>query len=214
MSYILEALRKSEQERNPQKVPDLETQHRHVSMPQNTKFPYWILGIVLLLSNSFLVFYLWTKNTAAPTIQTIPLVVAAVPEEIIVKDIPKNTTLISEEKPDNVEIKPEQQAVKNNFIKQQSTVIPSTENSLDRAAIPDISDLPFDFQQQIPDMEYSTHIYVKDGGSFIIVNGKSLSEGMNVVRSVRLLQIVSDGIVLEFNGRRFFLAAMTNWQQN
>ncbi len=85
---------------------------------------------------------------------------------------------------------------------------------LDKAALPDISDLNYDFQQQIPDMDFSTHVYVSDGGSFIIINGKSLSEGMSVARGLVVQQIISDGIVLEYRGRRFFLASMTNWLQN
>ena len=42
MSYILEALKKSEQERNPEKVPDLSTHHHHVTEQKTSKNKYWV----------------------------------------------------------------------------------------------------------------------------------------------------------------------------
>jgi len=85
---------------------------------------------------------------------------------------------------------------------------------LEQASIPNIFDLEYSFQQTIPDMDFTTHIYVSSGGSFVIINGKSLSENMAVGRGLMLTQVLSDGVVLRFKGRLFFLASMTSWQRD
>ncbi|MEL0067242.1 MAG: hypothetical protein VW874_03145 [Gammaproteobacteria bacterium] len=51
MSYILEALKKSEQERNPDKVPDLSTHHRAIATEEKSGFPWVWLVIVLVVIN-------------------------------------------------------------------------------------------------------------------------------------------------------------------
>ena len=226
MSYILEALRKSEQERNPAKVPDLETYHRHITPSQKVKFPYWILAIVFLAINAFAIYY-FMQGEKQPDNQAVArkLSEAEINTPVVeeaVADIPtasvKSTAV--QTMPKAAEKVMEQPTTNNNLtsniddtFESQPPIVSRTENTLDRAVIPDISELSLNLQRQIPDMDFTTHIYVKDGGSFVIVNGKSISEGMSVTPGLRALQILSDGTILEFKGRRFFMASMTSWQQ-
>ena len=223
MSYILEALRKSEQERNPEKVPDLATHHHHVSGQQKSKFPYWILGIVVVLVNGFILFYLFNKddspvmqssqekrsqgNIEAQNIKEEPKI-ESVPEQV--KDAELETMPASEIVKDPV---PEP-IVEEKAIEQPAAPIPQTTTILNRESVVDISELTLSLQRQIPDMDFSTHIYVRDGGSFIIINDKNLSEGMSISRGLKVKKILSDGIILEFKAQQFFLASMSNWQQN
>ncbi|MCP4272161.1 MAG: general secretion pathway protein GspB, partial [Gammaproteobacteria bacterium] len=85
---------------------------------------------------------------------------------------------------------------------------------IDSSMIPDINALSYSIQQQLPEMEYTTHIHVKEGGSFIIINGRSFGEGQQITRGLTIEQIQSDGIILDFKGRRFFMPSMTDWLQN
>ncbi|MFT5452183.1 MAG: hypothetical protein ACI9N9_001671, partial [Enterobacterales bacterium] len=62
MSYILEALRKSEQERNPTEVPNLKTHHPMIHKEEKSKTVYWVFGIALLLINGFLLAYIFFGN--------------------------------------------------------------------------------------------------------------------------------------------------------
>jgi len=209
MSYILDALRKSEQERNPEKVPDLATHHHHVAGEQKKKFPYWILFIAVLVINGFILLFLMKEEPIkeSPTMTASPA--ASLTSNKLVEDVAEK---ISVEKEPVPEVIPEQV-----IEKEAPKVIKETpqqhqvEITYDRSTMLDISELPAGLQSQLPSMEFSTHIYVEDGGSFIIMNGKSLNEGMIIQRGLRLLKILSDGIVLEFKGQQFFMASMTNW---
>ena len=209
MSYILEALRKSEQERNPEKVPDLATHHRHIANPEKSKSLYWVLGVVLILINGFVLFYLMNKKPEVVETVVTPVVEQPVPAPI---PAPEIITLPKEDVIKEVVVA--EKSVEEIIAEVPVTTIPKTTSSFERAVIPNISELDYDLQRQIPDMDFSTHIYVRDGGSFIIINGQSISEGMSVVRGLRVTEILSDGIILEFKGRRFFMASMTSWHQN
>ncbi len=211
MSYILEALRKSEQERNPEKVPDLETHHRHVVGQEKKSFPYWILGVVLVLINGFVLFYIFNKEPAV-IVESTPVITQETilePEIVVQKEVEVPAAIIVQPEPEIVNIIPESVVVE-----RVVTSAPAPKPTLDRSSVSDISELPYDLQRQIPDMDFSTHIYVRDGGSFIIINGKSLNEGMIVVRGLRVIKILSDGIILEFRNRQFFMTSMTSWVQD
>ena len=210
MSYILEALRKSEQERNPEKVPDLETHHRHVIGQEKKPYPYWILGVVLVLINGAVLFYLFDKEPAV-IVESIPVITQETIIEPEVENKPK-VEVEAKPEPEIVNVIPDI-AVVETTVTSAPAPAPEARPTLDSSSVSDISELPYDLQRQIPDMDFSTHIYVRDGGSFIIINGKSLSEGMIVVRGMRLVKILSDGIILEFKNRQFFMTSMTSWVQ-
>ena len=242
MSYILEALRKSEQERNPTEVPNLKTHHPMLHKEAKSKTIYWVLGIALLLINGFLLAYILfgnqnelanQNNDQATTIvkpntenselgrtepvensntenakteslksqneftEVQPITIPPV-KEVIVESLA--TQKADQETFQQVELKVEQ------VVESKPTI-----SELDRASVPNIYDLDYAFQQKIPDMEFSTHIFVSDGGSFVIINGKNLSDGMAVDRGLVLVHILSDGVILRYKGRRFFLDSMTNW---
>ncbi|RLA03021.1 MAG: hypothetical protein DRQ47_05905 [Gammaproteobacteria bacterium] len=95
-------------------------------------------------------------------------------------------------------------------LKQESNKI----SELERAALKNIADLNYNYQSQIPDMDFSTHIYVNDGGSFVIINGKSISDGGYISRGLKVVEITARGVILEFKDRRFFLSSMVSWQGN
>jgi len=228
MSYILEALRKSEQERNADRVPDLATHHTHIHKQPKNHYFWWILAIAIVLSNGT---YLLYKLTEKPQPQeTVSKVVIESAQETATATQPRgnNEQQQAEREPAATQQNSTETA-EQNIQPQQFTREPVTQNtqpiiappvmesktvSFNKADLPDITELPYTVQQQLPDLDYSTHIHVKEGGSFIIINGKNLGEGMNVDRGLKILQILSDGIVLEFKGRRFFLASMTSWKQN
>lgn len=241
MSYILEALRKSEQERNPQKVPDLATHHTQIQKAPRSKFPYWVILVIIILNGLFLLYMMdWaTEPAVVPAVSNAPQPPSQTQPQVQTESQPTPVTK-AETVPvpsfgrENSETMVEQQTVKTEAESRvvaeaapvaanvQSPVAepevfkpaPVPEVKLDSSSVTNISDLNYDFQQTIPDMEFSTHVYVSGGGSFVIINGKSLGDGMAISRGLVIKKIVSDGIILEFRGRRFFLMSMTNWQPN
>jgi len=229
MSYILEALRKSEQERNPEKVPDLSTHHPQILKTEKPRYAYWIIAVLFLIIIGMMLFYFFYNKPAeqqvveSPVAETVPVISNDnMSKPVVDNNINEAATFsgkivekaTEQQKVPAATIITEKEVEQAPTFKVEAPVTKPAISDLDRAALQDISELNYDFQRQIPDMEFSTHIYVSDGGSFVIINGKTLSEGMAISRGLVIHQIISDGVVLEFRGRRFFLASMTNWQQN
>jgi len=196
MSYILEALRKSEQERNADKVPDLTTTHSQIHKKEKNNYFWWIIAVVLVVANGLYLFYKMNDDSTPTEVVNQP----AVESEQEMLEVNNTTT---EQQVQISENKPVVQAAPQN-----STV------HIDSKMLPDITTLSYSLQQQLPAMEYSTHIHVKEGGSFIIINGRSFGEGQSITQGLTIVQIQSDGIILDFKGRRFFMPSMTDWIQN
>ncbi|MCP4414380.1 MAG: general secretion pathway protein GspB [Gammaproteobacteria bacterium] len=245
MSYILEALRKSEQERNADKVPDLTTSHTHIHKEKKHHYFWWILGTVFVVINGLFLFYKMNEDLVSKKLATLPVIED---EQEIIADTPVADRVSEKPQVENTSntIQPETNLYtgtnKNestDSYKNESTDIYISESTdtnhssaeqqvqiaetkpikqkpshIDSSMIPDITGLSYSVQQQLPAMEYSTHIHVKEGGSFIIINGRSFGEGQQITQGLKIVQIQSDGIILDFKDRRFFMPSMTDWLQN
>jgi len=230
MSYILEALRKSEQERNADKVPDLTTSHTHIHKEKKTNYLWWIIAAVLVVANGLYLFNKMTKDSS-PEVVSQPIVES---EQKRVLDKPVAETVSEkqhvENSPNAIQPETNPNTGTNAIAKESSDInLPASEQQnqfvttkpmvqntapIDSKMLPDITTLSYNVQQQLPEMEYTTHIHVKEGGSFIIINGRSFGEGQQITQGLTIVQIHSDGIILDFKGRRFFMASMTDWLKN
>ncbi len=243
MSYILEALRKSEQERNADKVPDLTTSHTHKKKKKKHHYFWWIIGTVFVVTNGLFLFYKMNEDSVSTELATVAVIED--PQEITV-DTPVTDRVSEKSQVENMSnaIQPEtnlytdinessdtnrNESYDTDKNESSDTNHSSTEQQvqlveikpveqkpslIDSSMIPDINALSYSIQQQLPEMEYTTHIHVKEGGSFIIINGRSFGEGQQITRGLTIEQIQSDGIILDFKGRRFFMPSMTDWLQN
>ncbi|TQV65991.1 hypothetical protein FKG94_27755 [Exilibacterium tricleocarpae] len=88
------------------------------------------------------------------------------------------------------------------------------DNAANAADIPYLADLPWSFRGQVPDIDYSAHVYSENGGTgFVILNGSMRYEGNNVGGGLTVREILPAGVVLEYRGRQFRLDAMKSWRQ-
>ncbi len=78
-------------------------------------------------------------------------------------------------------------------------------------AMAQIRDLPWSLQQKIPSISYSSHHYDGAGRSYVVINGEQKRAGQQLEQSLRLEEILADGVVLSFEGRRFKLPALSSW---
>lgn len=232
MSYILEALKKSEQERNPDKVPDLTTHHQAMAVEQKKVFPWpWVIVFLLLINLGALYWFLVLRAT--PVTQPVQPISKAEPEvsrEVSTAqtssqtavDEPVSTQLEQEVKPQPEVVRqapsqpiPEPEIV----VAQESPPVveaqpePVVYGPPKFAQLPHISELSQGIQNQLPAIDFSTHIFVKDGGSFVIMNNRSLSDGMNIGNGIVLEKIVREGVILSFRDRYFTLNSMESWQK-
>ncbi|HSN00937.1 MAG TPA: general secretion pathway protein GspB [Rudaea sp.] len=71
--------------------------------------------------------------------------------------------------------------------------------------MPTYYDLPFATRKALPQLSLSMHVYTADPKQrFVILDGARMVEGDTTPDSMTLREIRPDGVVLEFQGQRFF----------
>lgn len=77
--------------------------------------------------------------------------------------------------------------------------------ALPRLDVPTYYDLPFATRKALPALSMSMHVYTADPKQrFIILDGTRMAEGDSMPDNVSLREIRPDGVILEFQGQRFF----------
>lgn len=100
----------------------------------------------------------------------------------------------------------------NKVIGEQPKPIPKTPSDTQSilASIPLLSQQSLSFQRLIPSIEYSIHAYAEQGG-FVVLNGEKYRTGGRLSSQLRVIAILKDSIVLDFNGKQFRLIALNSW---
>ncbi|MHB8678153.1 MAG: general secretion pathway protein GspB, partial [Rudaea sp.] len=71
--------------------------------------------------------------------------------------------------------------------------------------VPTYYDLPFATRKALPQLTLSMHVYTADPKQrFVILDGTRMAEGDTTSDSITVREIRPDGVVLEFQGQRFF----------
>ena len=240
MSYILDALRKSETERRQGRVPDLGQQVQLIHRPKKKRVsPAVWVALALILNAVVLAFLFWpgTPLPWAPAGQTEPPMVAdaakntsepaplpvtpasepgATPEDPVAE-----TGAIPE--PDNADSTPtpvaaEPAAAENRgraTVIVPSSAIPETavpQAEQERAGrVPHLVELPLSFQKSVPDLTFNSHIYSSSPASRrVMINDNYLRVG-DTFEGLRVDDITEDGVVLSRNGRRFRVGVVRDW---
>ncbi len=231
MSYILAALKKSDQEHFLGSVPDLATPQE--DQPAQTRSYRWLWVIVALLSlNIVLVVMLLKDKDAeliavpvaeqlqAPAERQTPLVNEPLPQpvqqttETRVSEAPTPEPTASP----NIEpirprgevvVLPEPAQVQN----PEPLMLPDQASDLqtdgmttahDDPQLQSWFDLPQEFRNKINLPRLDVHVYSDDPqGRFILVNLKKFREGETLPNGMVLEEIMPDGMVMSYQGERF-----------
>ncbi|MDQ1363799.1 MAG: ral secretion pathway protein [Pseudomonadota bacterium] len=204
MSYILEALKKSQQERSRGQVPDLQTLHQSVAVagPSTARWPYWVAGAlgITLLALVFLLGWLrpWAEP-AAPPAATGPAAVAAAVETPAPPTVSVPPAPVMAPPPSLSPV-----------AKPVMTEAPRQEIQPD--AVPFIEQLPSLLQQSIPSMQFAGHVYSANPRQrSVIINGRSMSEGDALLSGLTLLQITPDSVIFDYQGQLFRVPVLHDW---
>ena len=69
-----------------------------------------------------------------------------------------------------------------------------------------INDLPYSVRKDLPDLPISMQVYSADvARRFVVIDGDRKVEGDTIRGSVALREILPNGVVLEYQGQRFFM---------
>lgn len=94
-------------------------------------------------------------------------------------------------------------------------VTPAGVQTQDANAVPALEQMPELFRSQVPPMSFSTHVYSSNRAkSFVVINGQTFGPGAQVFPGIQLEAVVEDGVVFNYQGRRFKMDALKNWPEN
>lgn len=226
MSYILEALRKSDQQRQRGATPTLQVAQVTVAEPKRPWLIYYgLLAAVLLVSGTMIGWlHPWQHEQApfeteplaagSPTSisqQAAPAPLAASPEMLsnTAQKFPApNSTSAGQSVHVADAVKPSDIAPISSGETSAAAPFPDKSAKLsgvaqEQSAIP-LNELPLQIQQEIPAMTIQLHAYSSNPIERLVsVNSIRLREGENLMSGLRLEQITPDGMIFSYKGYRF-----------
>ena len=215
MSYILDALKKSDHERRQGDVPDLRTVHIPVAQEAGAKqWPYFII-FFLLLSLAFVIGMLkpWENHDEKR--------VSVIPSEnqqaiAVSKTVASNHESFKSKSPE-VKLLPDKTPVvvakKNEAIQPDIVQQERPEAVLqDYKSIPHLYEMPESLQQTVPKMSFAGHVYstIADQRS-VIVNDQYMNEGDEIVGGLKIEKITREGLVFLYNDKTFRMDVLQDW---
>ena len=212
MSYILDALRRSEAERKQGQVPDLVAPLHMIPARRASQARWpWIVGGGLLLNAGVLAVIFWPDaphtmapatppSTPAPAVQAAPVVIPEAP--------PVDLPVVAVTAP---VVEPQAQPV----VPVPAPVSPAPVSTPppipNEPVFQTIAALPLDMQRRIPDLRFNSHIYSSMASARrVMINSILLREG-DRFSGMQLLEITPEGIVLSLDGLPFTVDASMDW---
>lgn len=221
MSYILDALKKSEQERKQGEVPDLTSVH----MPQETESRSytWLYMLVIFLLVTILAYVLGQLNSQPAVTVSTGSPAAAVPtqpqhEQSRTQAVAK--PLVDAADRDHQAADTKRKPVADTRVSEEPKLMQQPVNRSNAqvdeqtrlAAIPHLSEMPPLVQQSIPQLKFAGHVYSTDAKQrSVIINGHFMSEGDTLIPGLTLKEITSKGVVFDYNGQLFRMDILQDW---
>ena len=215
MSYILDAIKKSEAERGHGSIPSLQTVHSsslNYKTDDKQIWPYVIIGL-LLLNSAGLIFY-FTNNTNNTVVQIGPdHTQAPTPVKTELKqDRQAALTPTSQMEPAKIPITvfTEPKTESQSIAAQSSIFQPVSDRDVFA-----IEDLPHNIKQHIPAMNFTGHVYSSSAiQRSLIINGSFMEEGDALSNDVTLTEITNKGAIFDYQGTLFKVNVLTGWNIN
>ncbi|MFY9327204.1 MAG: general secretion pathway protein GspB [Georgfuchsia sp.] len=226
MSYILDALRKSDQQRQRGATPTLLTpQAASVVTGRRLSMPHVLLA-VLLMGVGIVVGALRPWQSEPPAATQAPLTVQAARPPVATTQ-PKSTLRpspapvqvpmpIPSEPQLPVQITAPAMPPPASVAPPVPVAVPALPPATEKpdAAVAQeqkvmtMAELPLSIQQEIPNMSISVHAYSRSAQERLLgINDRMLREGDFLIPGLQLEQITPDGMIMRYKGYRFWHAA-------
>jgi general secretion pathway protein B len=224
MSYILDALKKSDQKRQRGSAPTLQDVQLSVVTPRPRMSIYYLLIAAVLLVAGIIIGWLhpWQpeQSTPVPTILVTepvtptPLTTSPAIQAKVAQGVPtKDPGRAVQAAPVADTMKPNSPAPDNSVAMNVTAPIPDKSNSGKQASIGDtaqeqtaksLNELPLQIQREIPAMTVQLHAYSNIPGERLVsINSIRLREGGLLMAGLKLEQITPDGMIFSYKGYRF-----------
>ena len=221
MSYILDALKKSDQERQRGTSPSLYSVHSPMpsgkgpSAFKQIHFLSLIVGVFFLVFTCLGTFFFLhrqhpAENDSMKTTTTTPPPLTVQPQTTQTSTPPGpsvQATLKNEISTPLVVIKENDEILRSIPVGDDPPEPPTViETEASKEALPFLKDLSPELQAEIPSLKCAGHTYSEEPSQrMIIINGKILKEGDMIAPNTRLSEITWDGVAIDFNGTRFLV---------
>ena len=228
MSYILEALKKSDQLRQRGTTPTLPITQVTATAPKPLFSVYYGLSAAVLICTGMVIGWLrpWQAEPPANTAEPIAARPAiSNPIAPIPLSVPPETARNMEQKflaPNATQVvsaAPRTDATQTSAVPAISTAMTGTSADIsalaqkkpvppvaatqEAKAIP-LAELPLTIQQELPTLTIQLHSYSsKPANSLVSINSRLMKEGESLTPELRLEQITPDGVVFSYKGYRF-----------
>jgi len=217
MSYILEALKKSDQQRQRGATPTLQVGQITAAAPRRPLLVYYGPLAAVLLGAGITIGWLRPWQPEQPHAEAEPIAAKSpiqIPQQAAqarltappempnktAQEFPaSNSTLPVQPVPEVADMKPVTGVAAS---MPEKTVSPA-DVALEQRAIP-MAELPLQIQQEIPAMAVQLHAYSNNPNeSLVSINSIRLREGGSLTPDLRLEQITPDGMIFSYKGYRF-----------
>lgn len=241
MSYILDALKKSEEERKKGDVPGLQTYTPTTKVSSGKKT--WVIGVVALIATNIIGLLLWApwrssnslvekraepplapmvshkvlpqtpSRQVQPSIQATSIPVQPSKKEVISKPISIKPAATAEPNKPIAKLPiTQREETRVNIPKPPSQHEYRPKTPPSTAYLPQLSELPESIQNQIPDLTFSSHMYSsQDKFRSITINGKRLKQGRYYNEQLYVNEITEKGAVMGFDGTLFEVDVLGQW---
>jgi general secretion pathway protein B len=217
MSYILEALKKADRERNLGDVPDLEAAHWGVRKPSRASYWPWAVAALLLFNAALLVYLLGRDNpegsgdttavSNSPTERSAPAPQPAGQPPLQrlqppVHDAPlERRARVNFPPPPVASVPPERGSPATPPVVEAA--LPLTAGG-DGSKLPEWGELPLEFRSGFPLPRIDVHVYAEESAKrFVLIDLKKYREGDTLGNGATLERIAPRSIELRYQGTRF-----------
>jgi len=195
MSYILDALNKSEQERESKQTPGLKSL-RGDPPPNRFQLRHFLYLLALLVVFNSIVIFFYLGNHSQPKVGIRPHEKTPLDVSLVTGNAARDETPLT-------------------------SLIPSADQSagFPYQVTPDntvsVNGLPDQVIRQLPDIQITAHIFASDPALRMVnINGLSRRKGDFVSNNLMLVEITESGVVMDFEGDAYVMRIVENWQNN
>ncbi len=234
VSYILEALKKSEQDRKKSESPNFYSIESAVLPERNRRniWAWFFMGLLLLNLSFFASYLFWKYQSKVPQAQEAvlsapikseslaPVQAQAKPPVALQKNYQQEREIVTAKAVIRTHNNaPEQTQIVNDEA-QFETIGPQSRRYAESLQVdeeepnklPSPYDLPKAVQSALPSLHFDSHMYSSDGPfRSVIVNGQLLKEGEFIEEGLMLVEITESGVILNFNGHIFSMPVVQGW---
>lgn len=202
MSYILDALKKSEKERQRGTVPDILTIQEPLSQePKKRPLLLYLLLSAILFNTGLLVWLMSPWQSKKPNL------IQLTDRQQSESKLPESPSPdLSKTNSPEVKMAMKEEALK--VAPQQAHVSSEQKLSNREAPLPNkiynLNELPLSIQQSLPTFAISVSLYSDDPASRMAkINGQVMKEGQYLTAGLKLEEIIPDGVILSYQNYRF-----------